>query len=202
EIIVVDDNSPDKTWQIVQQLSQKNHHLRLIRRINQRGLTSAFNRGIQSSQGDIIGWLDSDLSHPPALLDQMYKKLKMCDAVVASRYIRGAKDSRKEITAVIFSRLINLLSQILLDWSLTDFTSGYILVKKIYLSSITLQGDYGEYFIDLLLKLKRAGALIKEIPYNNVSRVFGESKTGGNIWALLYRGRKYIITIFSLWLKK
>lgn len=202
EIIVVDDNSQDKTWLIVQKMSQKNHHLKLIRRINLRGLTSALNLGIQKSRGDIVGWLDADLSHPPILIKEMVKKLEKFDVVVASRYISRAKDSRKEFFAVIFSRFLNLLSRILLDWSLTDFTSGYILCKKKYLSSINLQGDYGEYFIDLLVQLKHAGAKIKEIPYNNVSRVFGESKTGGNICDLLFRGRKYLFTLIRLWLKK
>lgn len=202
EIIVVDDNSPDFTWQLVQKLSRTNHHLKLIRRLNIRGLTSAFNTGIQASRGDIIGWLDADLSHPPKLLPAMISQLDKFDVVVASRYLKGAKDSRREFIAVIFSWLLNLSCRFLLDWSLTDFTSGYILVKKQFLSGVKLRGDYGEYFIDLLLVLKRAGVKIKEIPYVNVSRVYGQSKTGGSTWDLLYRGRKYIFTLIRLWLKK
>lgn len=202
EIIVVDDDSPDSTWQIVQKVSQKNHHLKLLRRLKVRGLTSAFNDGIALSQGNIVGWLDADLSHPPKLLPAMIEKLGRFDAVVASRYLPGAKDSRHEFFAVSLSYWLNLLCRFLLDRSLTDFTSGYILVKKSFLSKIKLRGDYGEYFIDLMVQLKRRGAKIKEIPYVNVSRVSGQSKTGGGLWDLLVRGRKYISTLIRLWLKK
>lgn len=202
EIIVVDDNSPDKTWKLVQIASQKNKHLKLIKRIKIKGLTSAFIQGISSSRGEIIGWMDADLSHPPLLLTEMIEQLDKFDVVVASRYVTGAQDLRKEILAVIFSRLLNLLARVLLTRSLTDFTSGYILVKKKYLLPIQLKGDYGEYFIDLLMRLKEAGAKIIEIPYNNVSRISGESKTGNTLMGLLLRGRKYIIAVFRLWLKK
>ncbi len=63
EVIVVDDNSPDQTWRIASELNDP--RIKVIRRVNTRGLASAINRGIIESQGDFIGWMDADLCHPP-----------------------------------------------------------------------------------------------------------------------------------------
>lgn len=202
EIIVIDDDSPDKTWQVVKELQRKNSSIKLYRRLNQRGLTTALNYGIGKSHGEIIGWLDADLSHPPRLLPLMAKYIKQYDAVIASRYIKGAKDNRGIFVAVLFSRIINLLAQAFLFKDLTDYTSGYILVKKKHLSSIILKGDYGEYFIDLLFKLKKSGAKIKEVPYISVARIHGQSKTATSFFGFIKRGYKYLFTIIKLWLKK
>jgi len=202
EIIVVDDDSPDKTWQIVAKLAKSNKNIKIYRRLNERGLTSAFNLGILKSQGTKVGWLDADLSHPPQLLAQMAKSLDKFDAVVASRYVPGGQDKRREKLAVILSKIINRLAQVCLYPDFTDYTSGYILVKKSYLKNIVLRGDYGEYFIDLIFRLKQAGAQIKEIGYINISRTRGDSKTATNWFGFFRRGIKYIITLLTLWLKK
>lgn len=202
EIIVVDDDSPDRTWQLVIAKSQEDKRIRLIRRINERGLTSAFNRGIEASRGDIIGWLDADLSHPPALLKKMLPYFPRFDVVVASRYVAGGSDRRRERLAVILSRLINRLARFCLDHGLTDYTSGYILVKKSHLKNIYLEGDYGEYFIGLIYHLKQTGVKIKEIGYSNVSRVKGESKTAGDWSGWFRRGVKYLMMVFRLCFKK
>ena len=201
EIIVVDDDSPDKTWQVVKKLAKKDSRIKLIHRTNQRGLTSAFNAGIKASRGSIIGWLDADLSHPPKLLTQMVKQIKTHDAVIASRYVKGAKDKRGLFLAVILSRIINLLSQLTLYKDITDYTSGYILLKKKFLTK-PLKGDYGEYFISLVFQLKKNKAKIKEIPYISLNRIHGQSKTATSLFGFITRGKKYIMTIVSLCLKK
>lgn len=201
KIIVVDDDSPDKTWAIVKKISKKNPQVKLIHRKNERGLTSAINIGIKTSRGAVIGWLDADLSHPPKLLTLMLSQLKSHDAVIASRYIPGAKDNRGLFFAVVFSRFINLLAQYLLYKDITDYTSGYILVRKKFLNK-PLLGDYGEYFINLLFDLKQQQARIIEVPYISYNRQFGQSKTGTNLFCLIKRGYKYLYTIISLWLKK
>ena len=202
EIIVVDDNSPDKTWQLAQRLNRKFPQIRVLRRINKRGLTSAINDGIKIAKGRVVGWMDADLSHPPELLPAMAAALKNYEAVVASRYIKGAKDKRNLWLQVLLSRLINKMCQWLLDPQVTDHTSGYILLNKRYFKKLRLRGDYGEYFIRLVADLNRLGVKIKEAPYINVNRVYGQSKTAINSWGLFIRGRKYLWTIISLWLKK
>jgi len=202
EIIVVDDNSPDKTWQLAEKLQNKFPQLKVIRRTNTRSLTSAINDGINMAKGSMVGWMDADLSHPPELLNTMIKAVKNSDAVVASRYLQGAADKRRLWLQVMLSRLINKLCQLLLNSQITDYTSGYILLKKSYFKKLKLKGDYGEYFIRLMADLSRLEAKIKEVPYINVNRVYGQSKTATNILGLIIRGRKYLFVMINLWLKK
>jgi len=202
EIIVIDDDSPDKTWSLAQKLAAKNKSIKVFRRLNERGLTSAFNLGIKKAKGSIIGWLDADLSHPPKLLKKMLFKLKTHDAVIASRYVKGAKDNRGLLIAVLLSRIINLLAQLLLFKDITDYTSGYIVVKSKFLKNFKLTGDYGEYFIDLIFNLKKQQAKIIEIPYISVNRIHGQSKTATNLLGFITRGKNYIITLIKLWSKK
>ena len=91
EILVVDDNSPDGTWKIVEKLTQTYPNLRLIRRLNKRGLTSALTDGIKASAGNIVAWMDCDLSMPPEKLKELMNKIdEGFDAAVASRFITGS----------------------------------------------------------------------------------------------------------------
>ena len=66
EVIVVDDDSPDQTWDIVGQLQDP--RVKVIRRVSTRGLASAFNRGIIESRGQVVCWMDADMCMPPAML--------------------------------------------------------------------------------------------------------------------------------------
>jgi len=202
EIIVVDDNSPDKTWQLAQRLKRQYLQVRVVRRMDQRGLTSAINYGVKIAKGRVVGWMDADLSHPPELLPVMATTIKKSGAVVASRYLKGAEDKRELWLQVLLSRLINKLCQWLLNPQITDYTSGYILLNKRYFKKLKLEGDYGEYFIRLMADLSRLGVKIKEVPYINVNRVYGQSKTATSIWGLVIRGRKYLYTLASLCIKK
>ena len=76
EIIVVDDDSPDKTWEAVQEISKEKKNVRLIRRTSDKGLVLSLRAGIAEANGDYIGWMDSDLGMPPSLLPEMVKALK------------------------------------------------------------------------------------------------------------------------------
>jgi len=195
EIIVVDDNSPDGTWKLVENYQMTDKKVKLIHRTSERGLTSAFNAGISSAIGDVVAWMDCDLSHPPELLGSLIENLKTHDAVVASRFIEGGKDVRdgaykfQQFLSIVLSKLSYLITRN----TVRDITSGYIAIKKEYLDKVTpLCGDYGEYFIDLLCRLNRVGCRIKEIPYVFGNREFGESKTSTNFFGYFPRGLKYL----------
>ena len=73
EVIVVDDDSEDETWKLVESLSDP--RVTLIRRVDTRGLASAFNRGIIESRGQIVGWMDADMCMPPSMLPDMIENL-------------------------------------------------------------------------------------------------------------------------------
>lgn len=197
EIMVIDDDSPDKTWQVAEKLV-KDCPLQVFRRRNERGLTSALNLGIEKARGKFVGWLDADLSHPPKLLPCLLKNLENYDVSVASRYIKRGKDKRSDKKLVISSWFINKLAQFFLFSDFKDYTSGFCLAKREVFKDLVLQGDYGEYFIKLIFDLKTKGIKIKEVPYVNVDRKRGSSKTAGHFLGFLKRGYKYLLTIFKL----
>ena len=88
ELIVVDDNSPDRTWQIAQSLMPQYPHLRVMRRRNERGLSTAVLRGWQVANGQILGAIDGDLQHPPEILLKLLVAIdRGADLAVASRHV-------------------------------------------------------------------------------------------------------------------
>jgi dolichol-phosphate mannosyltransferase len=199
EIVVVDDDSPDGTWQVVEDLVQADGRVRLVRRIGARGLTSAIWRGINEARGEWVGWMDCDLSMPPEDWPNLIQAAQGgADMAVGSRYVAGGADVAHSLTGRMFSRVINMASGLFLDWSIKDYTSGFILAKKAIFEQIALRGDYGEYCIDMLYRAKRAGFNIREVPYVCVPRESGESKTAANAWGYVTRGLNYVKTVSRL----
>jgi len=200
EIIVVDDDSPDGTWKIVEEISKKNKKVKLIRRINKRGLASAIKDGVSASKGDILIWMDADFSQPPALMPKLIKALERYDIAIASRWVKGG-GMKYEKVRVITSKLTCWFARIILDFSLKDYTSGYIAIKRDVLEDLKIReigGGYGEYFIDLMYRGKKKGYKIVEIPYVYVPRKFGETKTNPNIFSLLKHGSNYLRAILKI----
>lgn len=199
EIIVVDDNSPDGTWKLVQNYAQRDSRVRLIHRRDESGLTSAISRGIHEARGQWVGWMDCDLSMPPEDWPMLADALANgADMAVGSRYVPGGGDVAHSFTGRTFSRIINIYAGVILDWSIKDYTSGFILGRKEVFGQIDLRGDYGEYCIDMLYRTSKAGFTIKELPYKCVPREAGESKTATNVWGYLTRGVNYVTTVLKL----
>jgi dolichol-phosphate mannosyltransferase len=204
EVIVVDDDSPDGTWRSVEDFAQANPHVRLLRRINERGLTSAFNAGLKLARGRLVMWMDVDLSMPPAKIPELLYAIQTgADVAVGSRYVSGGGDARAvnmHLTIqLMLSKLLSILGGWLLGCRFRDWSSGFIVLKRELLSGYVLTGDYGEYFIDLIYYLiKKRGANVVEVPYVLVPRQRGESKTATDLWGLIRRGRKYLHTVWHL----
>ena len=171
EILVVDDNSPD---------------------------------GIAASAGDIVAWMDCDLSMPPEKLKELKDKIdEGYDAAVASRFVKGGgveirTGSTDTVLSYILSLSLNRFIQTILDLSFKDYTSGFIMIKKSILEEIPLNGDYGEYFIDLIHRMRKKGYRTIEISYLCLARQQGVSKTGTNLFQYLKRGSKYLKVTLGL----
>src|SRR3989338_2531238 len=92
EIIVVDDNSPDGTGQVLEELKTKYQNLKVIHRKRKLGLSSAVIEGFKIATGDILGVMDADLSHPIKKIDKMYQMVMAdADLVIGSRYVKGGR---------------------------------------------------------------------------------------------------------------
>lgn len=199
EIIVIDDDSPDDTWRMVAGLARKDDRIRLVHRKGERGLTSALREGIVQARGEIVVWMDCDFSHPPSMIPRLLQALdKGADMVVSSRYVAGGADQRDERLHRILSRIITTAASLALDRSFRDYTSGFVAVRREVLTTNRLEGDYGEYFIRFIYQAIRQGYRAREIPFVNVSRGVGESKTATSLFGFARRGRKYIWTILGL----
>ncbi len=199
QIIVVDDDSPDGTWQVVQAMQETHPTVELLRRVDERGLTTALAAGIERARGEAVAWMDCDFSMPPELLPELWAAIEEgYDLAVGSRYVRGGRDVGHSLVGRLFSRTINLFASLVLDFSIKDYTSGYVMARREVFDSLDLRGDYGEYCIDLLYRARRKGFKLKEIPYDCVPRRAGESKTATEISGYFRRGWKYVVTVLRL----
>ncbi len=199
EVVVVDDDSPDGTWRLVAAIAGRDPRVRLVHRRNESGLTSAISRGIREARGAWVGWMDCDLSMPPEDWPQLAGALADgADMAVGSRYVPGGGDVAHSLAGRAFSRIINIYAGLVLDWSIKDYTSGFILARRDVFERIDLRGDYGEYCIDMLYRAKKAGFTIRELPYLCVPREAGESKTAANVWGYLTRGVNYVTAVLKL----
>jgi dolichol-phosphate mannosyltransferase len=209
EIIVVDDNSPDGTSNIIHDLiaSGRISSLRLETRTSDRGLTKSLKRGIELATGDTVVWMDCDFSMPPKIIPSLLQKIEEGhDIAVGSRFVKGGgqktgddlKSAGESPLAIGLSNFLNLLSRILLLPGFHDFTSGFIAVRKSVLDQIPLRGDYGEYFMDLMVRAHKKKFRWIEIPYICEPRRSGESKTAPNLHTLVRRGVRYLLAVARL----
>jgi dolichol-phosphate mannosyltransferase len=202
EIIVVDDDSPDQTWRVVESLDLPN--VRVIRRRRARGLASAFNRGIIESKGDYIGWMDADMCMPPSMIPEMYRKLldEGYDIAIGSRYAPGGVDDRHWLR-VQASRLINGFAGLVLGYGIKDYDSGFVLIRRSVLDSVTIiPRGYGEYFIEFIYNACRKGLRVVEIGYHFRDRTVGVSKSAPSVVKFFMAGMWYVLRILTARLRK
>ena len=207
-VLVVDDDSPDGTWQVVEEVAAARNdadvtRVVLVRRMDESGLTSAIQRGIDEAIGrygaDIVTWMDCDLSMPPEDIPKLVRAvLDGADMAAGSRWIPGGADVAHGAMARTLSYAINRYAMVMLGNQLHDYTSGFIAGRAAVFERLRLRGDYGEYCIDLLGRAVKAGFNVEEVPYVCVPRTAGDSKTGANLWDYLVKGRKYVRTVWEV----
>lgn len=198
EVIVVDDNSPDGTGDVVELMGRQDSRIRLLRRRKDRGLTASLREGIAAARYDYVIWMDADFAHPPALLPTLIEESDHFDIVVASRYVPGGKDGRSSRLRRGISLLLNRISALIARSSVRDLSSGFLRVKKPVFDQIPLQGEYGDYCIDFLICAEKAGYQIKEIPFTNADREEGYSKTTTNPLIFFRYALIYLRTLLKL----
>ena len=195
EIIVVDDDSPDRTWSVAAALELPN--VKVIRRLGTRGLASAFNRGIIESRGEFVGWMDADMCMPPSVIPDMYRMLvdEGYDIVIGSRYATGGVDDRRPIRTLA-SRLINGFARVVLGYGIRDYDSGFVLLRRSVFDRVTIHPrGYGEYFIEFIYNACRKGLKVGELGYYFRDRDEGLSKSFPNVWGFLRTGMHYALRI-------
>ena len=191
EIILVDDNSTDGTVEILETI--KNNNLKIFSR-KSRGLASAFLLGMINTNGNYIGWTDSNMPQLVFHFKEMIEKLEKYDVVILSRYVEGGGDQRSTLR-VLSSKIINFICRIFLDSDIKDYTSSIFLMHRDVLKhGVPLAYGHGEFFIEFLYKIKKSGVKICEIPYVQPPDVEG-SKTASSILRFCSLGISYITRI-------
>ncbi|MBO1069860.1 MAG: polyprenol monophosphomannose synthase [Dolichospermum sp. DEX189] len=134
ELVVIDDDSPDRTWEIAQGLTKDYPHLRVMRRQGERGLSTAVIRGWQVAQGQILAVIDGDLQHPPEVLIKLLEAIAQgADLAVASRHVEGGGTSDWQWHRRFLSRGAQFLGLMILPSvvsRVSDPMSGYFLVRR------------------------------------------------------------------------
>ncbi len=136
EVIVVDDDSPDGTWAVVERMTKDYPGLKLICRQGKKGLVSALKEGIANSSGEVVAWMDCDLSMPPSKLKELYEGIvEGNDMVIGSRFVPGGgveiiTGSKDTVLAFLLSALLNSFVRFLLGDRIKDYTSGFVAVRR------------------------------------------------------------------------
>ena len=192
EIILVDDNSPDGTFEKVKKINNPN--LKIFSR-KSRGLASAFLLGLINSSGDIVGWIDSNMGLLAIRLPEMISKLDNNDIVVLSRYVDGGNDERTRLR-VLSSQVVNLVCRLILSKGIKDYTSGIFVMKRNVLLTVTpICYGHGEFFIEFIYKAYKRGLKIFELPFIQPPDVETMSKSSPNILKFFILGFGYLARI-------
>ena len=199
EVVLVDDNSPDGTFEKVKKINNPN--LKIFSR-KSRGLASAFLLGLINSSGDILGWMDSNMGILAKQFPNMMDELSNNDIVVLSRYVKGGKDERSRLR-ILSSQTINLLCRIILSKDIKDYTSGVFVMRRSVLSTIVpVCYGHGEFFIEFLYRAHKKGLNIIELPYVHPPDIKNLSKTASSIIKFFSLGFFYITRIFLSLLRR
>jgi dolichol-phosphate mannosyltransferase len=184
EIIVVDDNSPDRTWELAQNLASEHPRVRVVRRENERGLSTAVIRGWQVARGEVLGVIDADLQHPPeVLLGLIQAMIRGADIAIASRHIDGGGVSDWSLARRFISRAAQMIGLVILPGvvsKVSDPMSGCFLIRRSAIEGVALHPIGYKILIEVLGRGRCRW--ISEVPYVFRERVEGESKATHKIY--------------------
>ena len=173
ELVIVDDNSPDGTGQVADDLARR-FRVRVVHRAGKLGLGSAVMEGFNAAEAPIVGVMDADFSHPPDVIPRLLAALKTSnvDAVVGSRYVAGGAVRNWPFTRLVMSRFACLLARPLTP--VRDATSGFFLIRHDVVDGVRIEA--GGFKICLELLLRGRVTSVAEVPYTFVDRTTGQSK--------------------------
>jgi dolichol-phosphate mannosyltransferase len=179
EVIFVDDNSPDGTWDVVRGLARQDPRVRCIRRIGRRGLSGACIEGILAASAPYAAVIDADLQHDEAQLPKMLALLQSGEAelVVGSRYIEGGSADSFDRQRAGASALATEVAKRVLRVQIADPMSGFFMIRRDRFEQLAPQLSTQGFKILLDIVATARGELrVKEVPYTFGSRLHGESK--------------------------
>jgi len=187
EVLVVDDNSPDGTGKIADDLVAASSRVHVLHRANKQGLGAAYSAGIARALllgADQVIQMDADFSHPPDQIPVLLFEIETHDVVLGSRYLHGITVVNWPIERILISWFGNQYARRATGLPISDMTGGFRCVRRSLLESIgfeRIKADGYAFQIEMNFRFVHAGARIKEIPFFFVDRTRGESKLSWQI---------------------
>jgi dolichol-phosphate mannosyltransferase len=173
ELIVVDDNSPDGTGALADELALR-YRARVLHRPGKLGLGTAVIEGFTAATATVVGVIDADMSHPPQLLPRMLAVMEQraADVVVASRYIPGGGTRGWPLSRLLMSRFACLMARGLTP--VRDATSGFFLIRRDLARGVAIKAGGFKICLELLVRARPSSVV--EVPYVFENRTAGQSK--------------------------
>jgi len=182
QVIIVDDNSPDGTGQLADDLAAKYSGVRVIHRPGKMGLGTAHIAGMKAALSNgsaLIATMDADFSHPPRYLPALLGALDRFDVVIGSRYTPGGGTLHCTAPRKALSRGANMVARTVLSLPAGDATAGYRGYRRAVLESIALDeilSDGYSFLVELLYCCQRQDWQVGEVPIIFENRQRGASK--------------------------
>lgn len=181
-VLVVDDNSPDGTGRLADELAAENERISVLHRPEKLGLGSAYVAGFKfaiQQDVDYVFEMDADFSHDPAMIPKFIEEIASCDVVIGSRYISGINVVNWPMSRLLLSYFANIYTRVVTGMTIRDTTSGYKCFRREVLERIDLdsvRSDGYAFQIEMHFRCWRKGYRVREIPIIFVDRRSGTSK--------------------------
>ena len=178
EVLVVDDNSPDRTFQIVKEAFHDDPDVVPVLRETDRGFAKSIREGIDRASGDFLIVMDSDFTHDPTEIPKLLHVAQVYNLVSGSRFCPGGR--MQDTAHYLASMIYNWMLRLIVRTQIQDNLGGYWATRTELVRSLPMDRiffGYGEYYFRLLHYMQHAGATIVEIPAHYMVRKTGNSKS-------------------------
>lgn len=207
DVLVVDDNSPDGTGDLADQMASDDSHIHVLHRKGKEGLCAAYVAGFRwglDQNYDVICEMDADGSHAPEQLHLLLDSVNDgADLTIGSRYVPGGETVNWPAYRQFLSRGGNTYINVVLGAGIRDITAGYRAYRRSLLETVDLDelSNAGYIFqTDLAWRILQQGFDVREVPITFTERELGESKLSGNFvkdsllevtkWGVAYRSKQ------------
>jgi dolichol-phosphate mannosyltransferase len=182
QVLVVDDDSPDKTGDVVQKLSKKDERVHLLLRKKRRGRGAAgidgFRKALEMG-ADFVVEMDGDLSHQPCFIPQLFDACQIHDLVLGSRFVHGGRDSNRSLLRRFITFFVRTYLRSTLHLSVLDPSSGFRCFRRRVLEAVDLTDLISvgpSVVLEVLYKTHRLGFTLGEVPITFIDRERGRTK--------------------------
>jgi dolichol-phosphate mannosyltransferase len=186
-LLVVDDNSPDGTGALADQLAADTDRVSVLHRAGKLGLGSAYREGFRLALdmgADFVVQMDADFSHDPTILPVFFERLATCDLVIGSRYLNGVSVVNWPLRRLMLSYFASVYTRVITGLTISDCTSGFKCFRRSVLEAIDLgrvRSDGYSFQIEMNFRCVELGFRVTEVPIIFIDRHAGSSKMSKRI---------------------